>query len=652
MSELLPLLLRASMAMLLTMLVVRGLLWLLAIRSPRIHRWSSVLVVAQGWIIAPLVISIPWYDPLTSSPAPDPRPVISAAETANVLGSSRINTRQSITTKHSSQPVISDVPTLRLVDWLPLVKSSLAALWLGGVCLLLVIAAGLYWRHLRLARRHLPIDLQTAANWQWLIERTQAPKRLPLRLTTATGPLLCLLPRGYEVWAPQRFWLASSLAEQEAILRHELSHYRRGDIWKTWLLAAFALPQWFNPAAWWAVWNFQQAGEWLCDLEAAGSSPQRTEYLQALLRLVELQPPRTTVAGHCAHAHPLLVRVRRLLSPSLSQDSVMNKSLFCGAVLLAALAPLVRFQLVARAAEPPASVLAVKDKMQELDGQLAKVKEAIDALKTRGEELKSTIEGKVKDLTKLTEDPSQISDELKELAKTFMGGDEATQLEVVKKLDKLASQDEQVLALGKVVKDSPHEAVRRAALLAALAKGESGFPAIAMSFEGLSGKDRGWLATELNKQTGTDKLLLFAAMTKGADEELMQTLLGLELPTSQRLMFLGTIADSRKDDEKFAAQVLEIADKTSGDAGVLMLYAIARRGESKTVTGAVQQAVKRKQDAWPVLAAAYKKEDKECRVAVVKAAKELGGEPGDFLVKTALEDSNEELRTAAEEAAK
>src|SRR5262245_21739007 len=135
----------------------------------------------------------------------------------------------------------------------------------------------------------------------------------------------------------------------------------------------------------------------------------------------------------------------------------MNKLLYAGAMLGVALLPLVRLQLVARAAEPPAALVAVKDKMAHHDSQLEKVKEGLEALKERGAKIKESIEPKVHELNKLAEDPSQLSDELKEKAKTFMGGDEKTQLDVVKDLGKLASQDEQVLALGRVVKDSPHE---------------------------------------------------------------------------------------------------------------------------------------------------------------------------------------------------
>ncbi|QDU30454.1 BlaR1 peptidase M56 [Anatilimnocola aggregata] len=648
---LLPLIARAAVAMLLTMLVVRGLLWLLAIRSPHLHRWSSLLVLAQGWLIAPLVISIPWYDPPTTTTAPVTAAANIELPPVDATPRTEQQTAAIDNSLHRHEPVAT-APALDLAELLPFIRRSLATIWLCGVSGLLLLAVALYGRHCRQAAYHHRLDSTTAAQWQALLQQTQGPPQLPLRLTTAIGPLLCLLPRGYEVWVPQRFWLACTTAEQAAIVRHELSHYRRGDLWKSWLVYALALPQWFNPAAWWAVRNFLQAGEWLCDLEAAGSPPQRAEYLQALLRLVELQPPRTTVAGQCAHAHPLLVRVRRLLSPSLCQDSSMNKVIICGALLVAAVVPLVRLEFVARAAEPPAALVAVKDRMQTMDGQLAKVKEAVEALKERGSEIKTSIDSKVSDLKKLAENKDQLSEELKAKAQVFMTGDEQAQLGIVKEIDKLASQDEQVLALGRMAKDSPHETVRRAALLAALAKGEAGYPAVALAFEALNSKDRGFLAQELNKQTSTDKLLMFVAMMKNADDELTQTLLGLELPTSQRLIFLGALADSRKDDEKFAAQVMELADKTTGDGGLLILYAAAKVGSGKVVAEAVKLAVKRKQDAWPVLAAAYKKEDKESRAAVVRAAKELGGEGGDFLVKTALEESNEELRTAAEEAVK
>jgi beta-lactamase regulating signal transducer with metallopeptidase domain len=651
--ELLPLVARAAIVMFVTMLVIRALLWLLNIRSPVIHRWSSVLVLAQGWLIAPLVIAIPWYDPPEKSQRVAPAQIKGEVDFTGMMGpawDSEVTRDTRSEANFRATPWGIPVQEIRAHLW-----SLLQVAWFVGMIAISAAVVVNYLRFCSAAAGHNFVVADDQQQWQNLLRETQGPSHLPLRLTAAIGPLLCLLPRGYEIWIPRLYWQACTAIEREAIVRHELSHYRRGDVWKTWLMYLLALPQWFNPAAWWAIRNFQQAGEWLCDADAAAALPQRTDYLQALLRLVELQPNSNlsnTVAGQCAHAHPLLVRVRRLLSPSLCQDSLMNKLLFSAAVFSIALLPLIRIELVARAADPPAGLQAVKDRMTEFDGKLAKVKEAVEALKTRGAELKGAIEPKVEALTKLAEDPNLLSNELREKAKTFMGGDEKTQLEVVKDIANLASLDEQVLALGRVVKDSPHEAVRRLALQSILAKKDAGYPAVALSFESLNGKDRAFLALELNKLPSDDKLILLMAMAKNADEELLTTLLGLDLPITQRLMLIGALAESRKEDEKFAAQILDIGDKAAGDDGLLVLYAIAKSSSAKNAAAAVKHSVKRKADAWPVIVAAFKKEDKDCRVAVVRAAKELGGEGSDFLIKHALEDSNAELRAAAEEAVK
>lgn len=654
---LLPFLLRAAVVMLAAMVLIRTLLWLLNIRSPVIHRWSSVVVLLQGWIFAPLVIAIPWYDPpeTVSRPA---SPASQEFDFQDGLGDDLTFAQTSEVAADDAVPTPAAVSITRTAVG-SIMGSLFKTCWLFGMTAIFIAVLANYLRFCFARQR--TISNPERVQWQELLHHTGGPHWLPLQLTPALGPMLCLLPRGYEVWIPRLFWQSCSAAEQEAILRHELSHYRRGDVWKTWLMYLLALPQWFNPAAWWAIRNFQQAGEWLCDQEAASALPGRTDYLQALLRLVELQPQTTTqtVAGQCAHAHPLLVRVRRLVSSQPCQDSFMNKLLCTSAVLAAALLPLVRIELVARAADPPGTpgkppeaLLAVKDRMAALDGKLETVKESLAELKKRGEEIKAAVEPKAEALQKLAEDPTQLSDELKEKAKVFVGGDEPTQLAIVKDLGKLASQDEQILALGRVIKDSPHEAVRRLALQTVLTKGEAAYPAIALSFESLGNKDRGFLALELNKLQNNDKYILLLAMAKNADDELIATLIGLDLPVNQRLLLLAGLADSRKDDPKFAEQVIALGDKTAGDDGLLILYAAAKGSSPKNAAAAVKAAVKRKAEAWPVIAAAYKKEDKDCRTAVVRAAKELGGEGGDFLIKAALADADAELRAAAEEAVK
>src|SRR5262249_54471037 len=56
-------------------------------------------------------------------------------------------------------------------------------------------------------------------------------------------------------------WRQLDSGERLAILRHELAHYRRGDLWKSLVARLLALPHWFNPLAWRAGRRFDEAAE-------------------------------------------------------------------------------------------------------------------------------------------------------------------------------------------------------------------------------------------------------------------------------------------------------------------------------------------------------------------------------------------------------
>lgn len=329
----------------------------------------------------------------------------------------------------------------------------------------------------------------------------------------------------------------------------------------------------------------------------------------------------------------------------------MNKLTLLSVVLAVLVVSVGPGRRVASAA-PPASLEGVKEKMQELDGRLEDVKASVAKLKERGEQLKENVGAKARELKELAEKSDTFSDDLKRRVTLLQTQDEAKQLEALKEIDKLASKDETVLALGHVAKSAIHESVRQKALGIAAGLGEAGYPVMAIAFDSLSQEDRAYLAVALNKANKTDdKLIMFALMSKTAEEDLMKTLLGLEMEPSQKLTFIASIAEAQSGDDTID-RIVEAGDKTPGEAGLLILYAVAKGGSAKQITTAVVAAAKRKEAAFPVLAAAFKKEDKEPRAAVVKAAKQLGGEAGEFIVKTALADPNAELRAAAEAAVK
>jgi len=158
--------------------------------------------------------------------------------------------------------------------------------------------------------------------------------------------MLCRLPRGYELLVPGELWRELDADQRAAILRHELAHYLRGDVWKSLAVRVLALPHWFNPASWLAVRRFEEAAEWACDRAATGDAPA-TAYAKALMRLGEVAGGRA-LYGPAAHGRTLAARIRRLISSKHQEDSAVKKTLLIVMGLCLVALPLVRLQLIAK----------------------------------------------------------------------------------------------------------------------------------------------------------------------------------------------------------------------------------------------------------------------------------------------------------------
>ena len=108
------------------------------------------------------------------------------------------------------------------------------------------------------------------------------------------------------------------------------------------------LPHWFNPLAWLAVRRFDEAAEWACDEVAKGADLEGCRaYAAALLQLDAACGPRPSYHA-AASGRGLSVRVQRLLSPQVKEDSLMKKTTILAIALGLALLCLVRLDLVAK----------------------------------------------------------------------------------------------------------------------------------------------------------------------------------------------------------------------------------------------------------------------------------------------------------------
>jgi beta-lactamase regulating signal transducer with metallopeptidase domain len=645
MSTLLLILLRVS----LVQLLAAGLVALLVRRrwqdQPTACRVVCVAVLAQGWLLFPWTIAVPWYKPL-------PAPVVRTSTNAGRLDDSLNWTasgklagpamRQSDRAASGAQSSAAGRDTLP--PWTHRASAALAIAWLAGMA---ILAAGMAAGYRRFAAT-VPWDCPAGGEWlaEWNDLLTQRHLRpIPLLITHGVGPMLCWHPLGWAVLVPGDLWQKTIPGARRAILRHELAHYRRGDVWKSLAVRLLALPQWFNPAAWWAVRMFDQCAERLCDREATANPSERIPYARALAQLAALRLPVHAV-GACAHSHPLVWRVRYVLASPNSEKSPMRSMILFSVAGLLFLAGAVRVELVAK--EITYTKETAKAKIEQLDGQLVDLGAKIEKLKERGGDLKKQVDEQIDKLRALYEG-GNYSDDLRHRLEALQSGDEAKEKGAIEGTKDLG--DEGVIALALAAATSSHEAVRRKAIETAVALGADGYPALAHAFEPLPDADRIFLAEKLAAQAGPDYVLGLASMVEKSSAAVQEAVIDLAAKSKDRVLLFAAIGRKLKDDP-MADKMIEKAAAMEGDDGVLLLYAVARHGEPSQRIAAVKAAVSRKQEGVPVVVAAFYCKDAKVRAAFVRAAKAIGGEMGQYGVESALADSDETLRKAAEDALK
>ena len=234
----------------------------------------------------------------------------------------------------------SETPLPRIADGTH--KSSAASwslivglIWLSGVVLLATRSVWSYTQFLGETRHATPAPERWNSQWQTLLAR-HTKRRVRMLSHETLGPMLCRTPTGNVLIVPEELWDNLSPAQRGGILRHELAHLQRGDIWTGLLARVVATLHWFNPLVWLALSRFDEAAEWACDERAVQQSPQQAPaFAKALLELV--QPATSPSFGTSSvQGSPLGVRIRRLVGLKTNESRWKHSSVF--ALLTALLA--------------------------------------------------------------------------------------------------------------------------------------------------------------------------------------------------------------------------------------------------------------------------------------------------------------------------
>lgn len=314
-------LIRTTLATSAAAIAARALLAWLRIDAPRVHRTAWLLVIAQGWLFFPLTIEIETaLPPATTKRAAGLVPAeVHEAETLQFENEAQWGQGPFAT---GDSPLATAPPSQKVSDPLPL---AIAA-WLLGGSVIVVVAAYRYMCVLCiLPLGSTPNEPTWQAEWQSALAAAKLRRRqtVDLRVTVALGPLLHWAPWSYLILVPRELWSALASPERQAILRHELAHLRRHDLWKSLAIRILALPQWFNPLVWLAVRRFDEAAEWACDDAAAATDAGRLTFAASLLQAAEYAVAPYPASAPAARG-VLTRRIHRLVSPRFKEESKMK----------------------------------------------------------------------------------------------------------------------------------------------------------------------------------------------------------------------------------------------------------------------------------------------------------------------------------------
>ena len=179
--------------------------------------------------------------------------------------------------------------------------------------------------------------------WEKIRESANVPaESVRLLLTKKTGPALlpCFSRKRPFVHAilaiPEEFWATASVPVREGVIRHELAHWRRGDLLKSALMRLTLLLHWFNPMAHFALKRTTEAMESVCDAEAFGGDVTGAKrFVESMLTLYETSPEYALFQNSFGQSD-LTRRVTRLRQSAQTQkESLMKKGLILTTVLLA-----------------------------------------------------------------------------------------------------------------------------------------------------------------------------------------------------------------------------------------------------------------------------------------------------------------------------
>lgn len=208
----------------------------------------------------------------------------------------------------------------------------LGSVWLlGALCVLGSHILAYFSARRRILRWAAPVTAEdTLALHHRLCREYGLASPIPLFISHGEGPLLMGFLRPV-ICLPRQ---PMSAAQTDAVLRHELTHYTRRDLWRKLLLLLAAALHWFNPLVHRMHRQADMDIELACDaavLQNSGTDYRR-QYGQAILAVLERESgaPMPLTTGFFGQKDQMLRRFSEIMDSTKRRSGRWALALVCG----------------------------------------------------------------------------------------------------------------------------------------------------------------------------------------------------------------------------------------------------------------------------------------------------------------------------------
>lgn len=238
--------------------------------------WQRVL-----WIVVAAAMLIPFWRFI-------PRQGIERFAPAVTQTQNNVQQEQAI--QQIEPVIIEDTPMeYRVVELTPQfsvrIYDLVAYVWFGGMCLFVALSLLSYIIFL-LKRRKSSVDLATRDSFDEVKRELKIRRRIRIRVSSdASSPMLVgtIFP---VIYIPS---VDMDAETEKMVFRHELNHYKHGDLLLKWLTMIVNAVHWFNPFAYLLTANVSEACEVSCDMAVIKGLNEEEQrfYMETILKMLE-----------------------------------------------------------------------------------------------------------------------------------------------------------------------------------------------------------------------------------------------------------------------------------------------------------------------------------------------------------------------------